>query len=65
MASTNTTPIKRPDRVLVLQPWSTATIQTTNRTIAVAASAFSHMVCLFGSVTALSLKWKDVAHVTR
>jgi hypothetical protein len=44
MATTKTTEISRPDAVLLHQPWSTATIQTKNSTIAAVANPLSHMV---------------------
>src|SRR5215472_14624712 len=37
-------PIKRPETVLLLQDWSTATTQTTKSRMAPAPKAFSHML---------------------
>jgi hypothetical protein len=46
--------IRRPDGVLLLQPWSTATIQTTNSRMALTARVLSHIV---GTPFADSLEW--------
>lgn len=45
-ATTNASPMKRPDTVLLLQPWSTAVIQTTKSRMATTATALSHIVLL-------------------
>jgi hypothetical protein len=53
----NPTPTRRPDRLLLLQPWSTATSQTTNKMIAITPSALSHILPRkqsgYGSMVAL------------
>src|SRR5690242_642500 len=50
MATTKTIPIMRPECVLLLQPWSTATSQTANSRMALVAAIFSHMTCRSYSV---------------
>jgi len=43
IAITNATPITLPVASLLLQPWSTATAQTTNNTIAITPRVFIHI----------------------
>ena len=63
-ATTNTTLMHRPGRLLLLQPWSTATTQTRNRMIASMPRPFSH-ICrssLQTSVDAFVTNRKDAGH---
>ncbi len=46
MRTTNTKPITRPESLLLLQPWSTATSQTTKSAIAIPATALIHTTSL-------------------
>jgi len=65
IAATKMTLIRRPERSLLLQPWSTKAIQTTNRMIAATARVFVHMTRPLAHELDIEFRPGERAQVTR